>query len=1845
MDFSLFKENADPTMKAIHTVERLADSITEKCFLPCVEKAAGSLDARSCRICTEHVPQEETTLCKKTATADGKSGGNERASSSPVRPAGAGSVNGPAPTRFIHKDHGLRGRGFWLFGNMGNQDGKLKKTVGDGQECPDDSRLKDADGTKKGSGGKKAHAKHGKGNESHRKKKSESSRSVFSIRKRKQQSRGKNGSKDDISESRALHIEELDSVHSVTKTPDISISADEGGLTDTEAEPLDITNDSLPAAPEPPTGQRLSSESDTDIYSFHSAAEQEDLLSDIQHAIQLQWLGKEAEAKLSQTAPQAGVNGAPGSLAVQSNQHQQGEPASRAQLAKENAEHIKAPVEESLLPNLEEGTQEIRVDANGGLVGDLSITQNGFESLPEPPAAPAEVLPRAKAELTLNEDAGDHSVPNGLAGSDSEVPSDAPGSAVEASARRVSEDKSVFSTGNSRSHKPPGPSAAVRAHTPVSAIFVRTTTRQLSSPSNSPLASPSQSPRCQRRRRAAEHKWSRDRMRAEKCPSERKTLSRSADWTEELRRPTAVRVKKTGSVDSLHRSGPPEISSLRPAKRPSLPESGYPEIFTGRTLLEKLFGQQEKVQLSGEHEAEKLCSRILAMGLLLPFGDCFREQFYGEAPQTTTKFDQDKLYTWAAVSQPTQSRDHGEDRIPGRIQAVWPPSKPWAEEKLKYVESDKIEGMLIKMALQVISVNRICFAVPVLDAKAKTEQLFELGKKALNGNTCLLMVVVTWDCCCLAENRDAVLSLKRIQKEELHTLQKDNEEKTAEVKEQQVAVIQKLEQTIEQLRTKIAELEKQSALLDQESTVKYQEPGSEDVASNTPDVQTDWQMPLLTHTQRFCVEAKSAQTSPTQEHASIQVPLFNNHSSQPPTSSCMVSSSQDHLVNVTAVQSRTLGDPCVASQVLAFQPDQGSPTPAGQSLQDLPQIVSNHCTLSPLASCQSTSLPAVGILHSPVLPSRQRLMSPISPPASDPSGISAPFLPPPPPPLPPVDSEHVSPLPGSVSQPSPLSPPLLPGSAVPPPPPLPSSVSPARPLPCSAIPPAPPLPGSGLPPPPPPFPGSAVPPPPPFPGSAVPPPPPLPGSAVPPPPPLPGSAVPPPPPLPPGSAIPPPPPPLPGSAIPPPPPPLPGSAIPPPPPPLPGSAIPPPPPPLPGSAIPPPPPPLPGSAIPPPPPPLPGSAIPPPPPPLPGSAIPPPPPPLPGSAIPPPPPPLPGSAIPPPPPPLPGSAIPPPPPPLPGSAIPPPPPPLPGSAIPPPPPPLPGSAIPPPPPPLPGSAIPPPPPPLPGSAIPPPPPPLPGSAIPPLPPPGCAVPPPPPPPPLPGCAFPPPFAGSGVAPPVQMGLCPPLPPPGSGFLPPPLPSGFLAIGMKDKLPRKVAIDPSRPMKPLYWSRIQLSGKRETTLPIWAALEEPTINAQELENYFSKSAVKERKKPILDTYSKTKARQVVKLLSNKRSQAVGILMSSLHLEMKDIQHAVLNLDNSVVDLETLQALYENRAQHEELEKIEKQIHKSSKDKDNAKPLDKPEQFLYELSQIVNFSERVFCILFQSTFLENIAAINRKLELMDKLCKMLQTSTAVKQVLSLILAFGNYMNGGNRSRGQADGFGLEILPKLRDVKSSDNSINLLFYLVSYYLRNFDKDAGTEKSVFPLPEPQDLFQASQIKFEDFEKDLRKLKKDLKVCETEMEKVCRLSPEEHLQPFKDKMEEFINQAKSDEESQEAFLSGTHKSFLETAAYFSMKPKSGDKEVTPNHLFTIWHEFCTDFKEYWKKESKVILKEKIKEAEAHIHSQKKERSYSVKEKGETGIAYPMTPVTLMESMKGHTQQESKSDHERQAYE
>lgn len=468
-------------------------------------------------------------------------------------------------------------------------------------------------------------------------------------------------------------------------------------------------------------------------------------------------------------------------------------------------------------------------------------------------------------------------------------------------------------------------------------------------------------------------------------------------------------------------------------------------------------------------------------------------------------------------------------------------------------------------------------------------------------------------------------------------------------------------------------------------------------------------------------------------------------------------------------------------------------------------------------------------------------------------------------------------------------------------------------------------------------------------------------------------------------------------------------------------------------------------------------------------------------------------------------------------------------------------------------------------------------------------PPPPPPPPL-----PPSFPSTSTNHAPESGGPPPPPPPppmpGCGLPPPPpLPGGGLLV---DKAPRKPSVEPACPMKPLYWTRIQVQDAQNNT--VWNSLDEPSINTSEFEDLFSKTTAQTKKKPLAEAYEKkTKAKKIVKLLDGKRSQAVGILISSLHLEMRDIQQAVLTVDNSVVDLETIEALYENRAQPDELEKIKK--HYETSDEDQVKLLDKPEQFLYELSQIPDFPGRAHCIIFQSVFLDSILSIQRKVDIVSKVCKVLLEQSSVRQVVALILALGNHMNGGNRTRGQADGFGLEILPKLKDVKSKDNRISLVDYVVSYYLRNVDESAGTDASVFPLPEPEDVFLAAQVKFEDLTRDLRMLRRDLTVCETGMQRVCYNCPKQHLQPFKDKMESFVLSARKEHDETECNVTSAQKSFQELVQFYGLKPKTGEKEVDTSNFFMLWFEFCTDFKTRWKRENKNISKERLKEAQLSV--------------------------------------------------
>lgn len=114
------------------------------------------------------------------------------------------------------------------------------------------------------------------------------------------------------------------------------------------------------------------------------------------------------------------------------------------------------------------------------------------------------------------------------------------------------------------------------------------------------------------------------------------------------------------------------------------------------------------------------------------------------------------------------------------------------------------------------------------------------------------------------------------------------------------------------------------------------------------------------------------------------------------------------------------------------------------------------------------------------------------------------------------------------------------------------------------------------------------------------------------------------------------------------------------------------------------------------------------------------------------------------------------------------------------------------------------------------------------------------------------------------------------------------------------------MKPLYWTRIVaatsvVDGTGENTA-IWKEINEISLdNMNEFTELFSRQAP--IRKPTIKKVETKEKVEAVKLLDNKRSQNVGILAQSLRVDIHEIENAIYNFDTSVVNLESLQQIYE------------------------------------------------------------------------------------------------------------------------------------------------------------------------------------------------------------------------------------------------------------------------------------------------------------------------------------------------------
>ena len=217
--------------------------------------------------------------------------------------------------------------------------------------------------------------------------------------------------------------------------------------------------------------------------------------------------------------------------------------------------------------------------------------------------------------------------------------------------------------------------------------------------------------------------------------------------------------------------------------------------------------------------------------------------------------------------------------------------------------------------------------------------------------------------------------------------------------------------------------------------------------------------------------------------------------------------------------------------------------------------------------------------------------------------------------------------------------------------------------------------------------------------------------------------------------------------------------------------------------------------------------------------------------------------------------------------------------------------------------------------------------------------------------------------------------------------------------RKATLNPKVPMKPLYWTRILAPSEVDTvdapSTALWTQIDElPLESLNEFADLFSRQVVT-RTPTVKKQEQKTKVK-AVKILDSKRSQNVGILAQSLHVDFQEIENAIYNFDTSIVNLEALQQIYEvvsiiiheittpvtlnlfQRANSEELNLIKNHLATNPQ-----VPLDKPEQFLHDLSEIANFADRISCLMFQVEFDDSISTIGHILTNIKSTCEVSKT----------------------------------------------------------------------------------------------------------------------------------------------------------------------------------------------------------------------------------------------------------------------
>ncbi|PWA16326.1 hypothetical protein CCH79_00004689 [Gambusia affinis] len=449
-----------------------------------------------------------------------------------------------------------------------------------------------------------------------------------------------------------------------------------------------------------------------------------------------------------------------------------------------------------------------------------------------------------------------------------------------------------------------------------------------------------------------------------------------------------------------------------------------------------------------------------------------------------------------------------------------------------------------------------------------------------------------------------------------------------------------------------------------------------------------------------------------------------------------------------------------------------------------------------------------------------------------------------------------------------------------------------------------------------------------------------------------------------------------------------------------------------------------------------------------------------------------------------------------------------------------------------------PPPPPPGAPVPPPPLPMSGSFPPPPPPLPFSCPPPPPPPPPPGAPPPPPGA-----------------PPLFGAPPPPIPSSFNSMNM---MRSKSIPQPSHPLKSFNWSKL---GENMINGTIWNEIDDlrafKILDLKDIEKMFSAYQRQQKETGSMDDiYVSTRKVKELSVIDGRRAQNCVILLSKLKMTNEEIKRAILEMDErEELAKDMLEQLLKFVPEKSDIDLLEEHKHELER-------MARADRFLFEMSRIDHYQQRLQALFFKKKFAERLAETKPKVEAILNASVEVVRSKRLTQVLEVVLAFGNFMNKGQR--GNAFGFKVSSLNKIVDTKSSiDRNITMLHYLIMIFEKNYPDTLYIQEDLRSVPE------AAKVNLSELEKEVHNIKSGLKALEAELH-YQQSRMRERGDKFVAVIGDFITVAGFSFSELEDQLSEAKEKFAKSLKHF------GEEEgrMQPDDFFGIFDTFLQSFSE-----------------------------------------------------------------------